>query len=389
MTETVDIPFPLPLPSRGAYLKSAARRRLERVATEFVNPLRRPKVLIAGEYFTGNLGDWVMGQVLLATSRRLGVNAGITSYQARWRGGARVIMGGGEIADAPHFSDALRISGAPERVVVCGMNPVYDLDSAPADLLERLERIRHFCIRSRSGAERLRKLLRRDDVEYRPDLAFSLYDAFRRRGAGIEPRRKRLGISLLAFYVSVQRRKCFAPDPSFHLMVADPRFRKWIPIAGERYLAMMRALVRLALEQGWEVVNIPFAEADAMLAEAGLGDLDVIRRPYSKDTTSVLTELRECERYVAARFHSHVFGLVAGTRVISVDYAGKTGGLWCDIGLDPAHQVTRLEICEKPEASAERLLASEGVSLSPERLLALARASEEGAENCVRAALLN
>lgn len=372
---------PLPLSSPAAYAAFAIRRRLHEYVWRVRSVLRKTSVQIAGEYFAGNLGDWTMGQAFLNVSRQAGIASGLISYSASSGASHRVIMGGGEIGDVYHFERAIRIAGAPERVVACGINPVHTFDRFPEELLAQIYRMPYLSVRSAQGAEIMRAVLGRSDVEFNPDPAFS-FAPFAPPRANVP---KRMAVSLLTFYLNVQNRNVFAADQTMKSVVADPEFTAQIDQAGERYIEMMKSLIRQALEDGWEVINIPFSEVDALFADTIFQDLNVKRQPYVRKPVRVLQTLRSCRRFVVARFHAHIFGLMAQIPVVSIAYSGKCTQLWNDLGLDSARQISRMDICHDPQECAARLLADEGTQLPAEQLRTLAQAAQQSIINAFEA----
>lgn len=372
---------PLPLSNPATYSTFAVRRRLHEAGWRVRNAIQRPSVLVAGEYFAGNLGDWTMGQAFLGEARQAGIRSGLTGYARAASSAPSVIMGGGELGDRSHFERAIRMAGAPERVVACGVNPVYTFDRLPSELLGQIARMPYLSVRSETGAEQMRSVLSRPDIEVNPDPAF----CFMPPGPPPGEVPRRLAVSLMPFYLSVQNRKVFAADQTLKTIVADPEFSVQIDQAGEYYIDMMRHLIAQALSDGWEVVNIPFSEVDAMFAQTILRDLPVKRIPYSRNPARVLESLQSCRRIVATRFHAHLFGLMAKVPVVSIAYANKCTQLWKDLGLDADRQITRRDVCRDPRGCADRLAGDEGARLSAEQRSALAQGARESIQKAFKA----
>ncbi len=371
------ITFPLPLIRPLDYAAFALTRRLWRMGAAWANYGSRCNVRVIGAYFSGNLGDWSMAQVVARIGREMALRPGLFDYSSGSDRLHPVVMGGGELGDAVHFGQAIHQSPAPERISACGINPVFNFGDLPPVLLKKIARFAYVSARSKAGAEAMRVALNRGEIEYNPDIAFALYSE-----KGSPPPRLAakpiLAINLMTFYVSVQGKRYFAPDRSLVSVVADPRFASAIEQAGQQYVVCMRELVRAAASNGWEVVNIPFSPVDAMFAEAVLGDLPVNLLAYSRNPLTVVDVLRKCGKFAATRFHAHVFGLLARVPTVSIGYAGKCQYLWEDLELDSGQQISRLDVCSKPEECAERIWAMRGVTLphaTLERLSGEARGS--------------
>lgn len=365
----------------SSYALFALRRKGHRLGHALLNSVRKKDICIAGSYFTGNLGDWTMGQAFLRSGDRDRARLGLVDYRCSSMSGCGLIMGGGELGDIGHFEDAFRLSGDPAKTVACGMNPVYTFSAFPDELLTKIKRMPYVSVRSKVGAELMRSVLSREDVEYNPDPAFS----FTPDSPPPNRTAKRLGISLLTFYLSLQKRRMFASDQTMKSIVADPEFAAQIDGAGLKYIEMMNRLIEQALAAGWEVVNIPFTEVDALFAESVFGKRNIKRIPYSRNPGRVLDVLRTCQRFVAGRFHAHIFGLMAQVPVVSISYAGKTHGLWQDLRLDSDLQISRLDICQKPRESADRLLEQHGVRLPSAELNRLAGQSRQSIIKAIEA----
>ena len=369
---------PILLSNPSSYNIFAVRRRMMEIGWRIRNTLCPPAVWIAGEYFAENLGDWTMGQAFLNAEAQ----AGLTSYSGGQGSAPGLVMGGGEIGDVFHFERAIQMAGVPERVAVCGINPVYTFDKFPEHLLEKICRMPYLSVRSRAGAERMRSVLSRSDIELNPDPAFCFSPETTTADVP-----KRLGISLMTFYLSVQNRREFAPDQTLKSVVADPQFASQIDQAGMRYIKMMKDLIRQSLADGWEIINIPFSAVDAMFADTVLRSQKVRRIPFCRNPMKVLETIQTCRRFVAARFHAHIFGLMAQVPVVSIAYASKCTQLWKDLGLEPELQVSRMDICSDPQKCASRLAADAGVRLSGEKLRTLAQGARQSILNAMEAVI--
>ena len=382
------VQFPVPLIRRTDYVKFALARRLWRMEAACASRISRCNVRVVGAYYSGNLGDWSMGWMTARIGRGLSFRPGLFDYSSAPDNRHPAIMGGGELGNAHHFEQILRQSSSPERIAACGINPVSNFSALPPSLLEKIARFAYLSVRSKAGADDMRAVLKRDAIEYNPDIAFGLFDQEETRQS---PRTSRpvLAINLMTFYLSVQGRRTFAPDMSLVPVVADVRFAAMLERAGQQYTDFMRTLVREALSKGWEVVNIPFSPVDAMFADAVVGDLPVRRLPYVRDPLRAIGILRNCSKFVATRFHAHIFGLLARIPTISIGYAGKCQYLWQDLNLDPGQQLSRLDVCLNPRECADRIHATSGVVLPVAILARLAndaRASVAKAYRAVAAA---
>lgn len=379
------ITFPVPMAHRGNYLLFAASRRVHRLAVAWGNRRDGCDVRVVGAYFAGNLGDWTMGQMMLRAGRFTGQRPGLFDYAHPGNPKLPLIMGGGELGNAAHFEQAIRCSRKLDAVAACGIQPTHDFANLPRELLDRISRFAYLSARSKAGAELMQRVLSRPDVEYCPDLAFGLRDSVRIRTGGLPVRsRPVLGINAMTFYLSVQERRCFAPDRSLIPVVADPHFATMLETAGGRYAGCMRQLAKDACARGWEVVSIPFSSVDAMWAEVLWQGLPVRRLPFSRDPFAALRRLEECDKWVAARFHAHVFGLMARVPTVSMAYAGKCQYLWRDLGFGSERQISRMDLCADPSGIAKRILDEDGVVLPVPELERLAGAARRDAEQAFR-----
>lgn len=375
------ISFPLPLVRRSDYARSALVRRLWRTGTSWANQWSRCNVRVVGAYFSGNLGDWSMGRMMADIGRGLSLRPGLFDYSSASAGREPVIMGGGELGNAYHFEQAMRQSPSPAAIAACGINPVFNFSGLPPALLESIARFAYVSVRSKAGADCMRAVLNRGDIQYHPDIAFGFFEEGKSREFS-RPAKPTLAINLMTFYLSVQGRRVFAPDRSLIPVVADARFAAMLETAGPQYVVLMRKLIRDALSKGWEVVNIPFSPVDAMFADAVVGDLAVRRLPFSRNPFQAIDVLRRCEKFVATRFHAHVFGFLARVPTVSIGYAGKCQYLWNDLGLAPDQQISRVEVCVDPGDCADRIHAAAGVRLS---VPALSRLAEEARRSVAEA----
>jgi polysaccharide pyruvyl transferase WcaK-like protein len=327
-----------------------------------------------------------MGREILQVGKDIGVRSGLCSYHNASQSSNRTaIMGGGELGDASHFEMALRCVPGPGYLAACGINPIHDFNNISSSLLNRIKHMAYISVRSYGGAECMRSALGRQDVSYAPDLAFSLYsrlpDLTRIRGKD----RPKLAINVMAFYLLVRDQRRFCPDFTLLPSLADQSFAAWVPYAGSRFVKYVRHLVQLACADGWQVVNIPFSRVDALFARNILSDLPVKQFAYTDNATRVIQCLAACDKFVALRFHAHIFGLLARVPTISVGYSGKCEVLWRDLGFDQEEQISRLDICIEPILSARRAWLQSGRTLSKDQLKGLSLLARESILNTYQA----
>lgn len=369
----------------SSYLLFALRRRVCAFRERLRQRLLRPDVQLVGYYYTENLGDTTMGRCLATEVTARGGRPGMGTYGPWSSRGSSFIMGGGELGDLSHFSRFLSLFPETVPYSVCGINPSFDLLRTGKQLVPRLSMAKYICARSSWGAGVLRDLIDAP-VRYAPDIAFSLApDRCARQGTG----EKHLGISLMTFYLTFQNQRHFSPDSGWvqNYRESDPAFAEMVPRAGDIYVDVMRSVIRDYVAHGWKVTNIPFSFVDHLFAKAAFGDVGGLSLlPYRGDARSAIQCMRQFDRFIATRFHAHVFALAAGVPVLSIAYSRKCNSLWSDTGCSPEAQIGRLEFCADPDRAAEFLTGARPYIIDDNarlRLAAEARASTRDAVSSV------
>ena len=95
---------------------------------------------------------------------------------------------------------------------------------------------------------------------------------------------------------------------------------------------------------------------DALAARTALADTGATFLPFHHNPTVTLRRIASCSRFVACRFHAHVFALAAGVPTNSFAVARKSSTLWSELGLPQEAQVNRLSLVTDTRSSIARLL---------------------------------
>lgn len=351
---------------------SRLRDRADQWLAGAVTRCQQPDIIQIYQRQRKNLGDWAIGRVVQDWVRTQGYSVvGTSINRKRWPvGRLGVIVGGGGI-----LGSRLRgkIAATPAPVAILGVD-VFGVDNTLSS------NVRYASARSEAGVARLRDL-GAETPAYAPDVVWAVplvwptvfEDSIESLESGARPR-PTLGINVTAWprklhYRQVQR-----------LSRGDETSEDWTVIT--EYTRAIRSIAELYLSRGWNVEAVPFAIDDELLARKLFDGTKVRVHRFSLDARKVLARLRTYNRFVATRYHSHVFALAAGTSVLSIAYGRKCEELWDYYRWPDEAQVGRKEILGGADAVVARWADCEGVRMpAAERL----RMGHEAAASLQRA----
>ncbi|NNJ26392.1 polysaccharide pyruvyl transferase family protein [Alienimonas chondri] len=346
----------------------------------------RQSIALSGAYFSSNIGDRFMGDVLYGAFQKSGIDCLRVSHGSVEAVGPRpaVIMGGGELGDESYFRRMFSVA-SPEKVFVIGTSPHCALHEAPGPLLQKIRRIPFFCVRSRWAESYMRNEIGVEQVCYAPDLVFS----GGLQSMGGVSQKGVCGVNILPFYCEIHRDGCLRPSVHLRETLArsDPDFASRLDIAHRQYMAMMKGVLDLLARQYREVRIIPFSVGDFVFSRSFFAgsQIKILSPPSSLD--QLLSEVSACELFIPTRFHALVSAMIAGVPFRPVLYSAKCVNLLSDLGVTvPGPSVDRRRILDgEPLKMAEELVGCEPIVFHRDRLAEVHAASVRSVNEIVAA----
>lgn len=357
----------------AACLGSRIHRLSIRARSEFAAAYSRARphrLGILGCYNTSNVGDLALGYAVLREALLTEPSAGMYSYSALERSGkpGLAVAGGGGILTVHPTSPLRKIArynhGSGAVGALLGLSGSIREEDLDAELLDLLQTVPFISLRSRNDVAALRPILSRPDILYYPDLAFAL-GAPDEADSSSRSEQRVLGINVCPQLMSWNGRRFQperAPTSWFCTHCADevPFYSE----IGPAYVSVMRTVVRTYIDEGWNVVAIPFACEDDLFARAVFRDMPIRFQSYRPSPDAVLASVQRCDALIATRFHAHVFGILARTPLLSVAYSRKVEDLWIDLGLPRSSVIRRREMATDPDQAIATLGSGQFVILS-------------------------
>lgn len=117
---------------------------------------------------------------------------------------------------------------------------------------------------------------------------------------------KKIGISTLAYY-----------DPRYFPIADTPKF--------EEYKSRLSRLIDFFLQQNFEVVLIPTTGIDSLVAN----EIDSQRTQTIKNHNQLISEIQDCDYFLATRMHSYIIATCLGRKSIVLNWDKKILG-YCE-----------------------------------------------------------
>jgi len=320
---------------------------------------------IFGAYNTSNIGDLCFLHVLREGCRRAGIRHRFFNLDRihEIRTGVKILGGGGgmlSLKDSSPLRLVMEARGDSAGLVgfmgVSGHLLPGELTAPVRDFISRSPLI---SVRSHEDLRFFRDTLGFSQVGFQPDLAFSLPGFFEVPApapSGI------LGINITPFLFHDHGSRFVASGevtPWFwrHFPEVAPQAR----MIALKYAALVRKIAEVHVSAGWKVIHVPFAIEDDVLARLVFAGTGVAFAPYRNDPFRLLGHIGRCCKFVASRFHSHVFSFIQDVPVVSLAYSPKCSNLFGELELPPelSLDVTQMLNVDTQEF-AMRTLASDG-----------------------------
>jgi hypothetical protein len=319
---------------------------------------------IVGSYNTSNVGDRAFAVCLNSAAKSLGLSTHIQDY-TRYelsRHARRLVIGGGGVI-GPHNTGFLRCAQHrrtfDSSVSVVGVSGAMTAEDVSEPARALLRGARFISVRDRKTQNLFQEFLGRP-VELQPDIAFSLldwYPSLTPNAADIDSNTVGLSITpVLAHKDGRDYVPNLAPSPWFAQRL--PEVSAVYSQVAPAYVRLIRSCVERLLRAGRRVVVVPFAAEDDTFARAVLAGTGARFQRFDPDPLSVFSSVARCGRFVATRFHAHVFALLARVPLLPVAYSEKCSLLVSDLTarnleMGPTHWVHEPERCVRDLSSDE------------------------------------
>lgn len=364
----MDAGFPIPLDARLKAFYSRSFIRTQWWEAEWRQRAAPPRLAVIGCYDTGNVGDLALGWTLRAILLGNGLNPQLQPLGSmeRYPIAAHAILGGGGVLtlhpNSPLPRVVARYASNAHRFALVGVSGLLTAEECSPPLREFLAAVPFLSVRSNAERRQLSFAIGRDSIRTYPDIAFGLPKVFRPRI--FEPGSKILGVSVSPVLLHARGSRFIANSaPSAWFNTHLPQEAEVYDRIGASYIDVLRATLQTYLDRGWAVRLIPFAVEDHAFARAIFRSMRVEFVPYTANPIRVFESVSGCSRFIATRFHSHVFALSSGVPCLSISYSPKCRFLWDDLNLPAAAQISPLDLVRRRAHAVELLTGQNGIVL--------------------------
>jgi len=323
------------------------------------------KTYVVGAYNTSNVGDLTFRWVLEKLAREENHSFGFLSFnqlQANLPPPSLILGGGGVIylKKGSPFEKILSLyQHRPEAVGIIGGSGDLHQSELNETYLNFMTKLRFFSTRSESE-RRSYASCKITNAVLQPDIAFALPLTHQLK---LSPRRgeKCLGINVSPFLATIGKNKiasAAAPSDWFKQHVPD-QAAVFTEIM-DAYVTLVRSAIENYSKRGWKIRAISMAVEDDLFARACFAGAPLEIVPFRADPIYVLQKMSECEKFLATRFHSHIFSMLVGIPFLSLAYAPKCQFLYDELNLDPTGRLDMVQLVQNPQAALETLMEHPG-----------------------------
>lgn len=329
----------------------------------------RPNVSVIGSVHRNNVGDMALSGAVRDRLKTYSVRSGLCSIGGgpigllQWPTGDKAILAGGAVGREKLLRRVVRkYSGVPQSVAMTGMS-FWDIDSLSQQTQHFLRSVSYLSCRNRQDVQELAE--KGIQANFAFDNAFSLPTPSAARG------KKLLGVNVVARHMAKKNGNYVSLDDN--------------PFFGPSYIKLMRRTVTRYLSMGWKIRHVPFTSDDALFSEYVFRDLDVNRMHYSPDYEKAARRVAECNRFVATRYHAHVFAIKSGTPLYSISYAPKCRLLRRDLNIPSELQVLRSNLVGRADFFADSFTSNNGFVLPESDRRSVETSAQKSIDNAIEA----
>ncbi len=337
--------------------------------------------VLGGAYHGQNLGDIALRNGFLHEVRELGVDADfipiLSSDLGRIMTPGRLVLGGGAIV-LPDVVVNLRnhFSRNPDRVAIYGAD--YADESLRGENRAFLREVPFVSCRSSLHAERVADRLGRSDVRVVPDLALHhRIPITHNHGKGGE---KVAGINVVPFLTKWTK---YGFEDNEYYPGGNAETRLQGRELAKRYRGVMRRIAEMFLDEGWQIVHLPFTPTDAVVARTVFKGLRMKHTHYSPSVRRMLSEFGQVNCVVSSRLHALVFGLISRKPVCPFFYSTKCEQMVASFQIEPSTCLRPSGLLDLNEDDAVKLLRSSALMLSHDQIEDVQTRLRESIRQCL------
>jgi hypothetical protein len=333
-------------------------------AGRFLKQVIRPvQVGVIGGYHGINLGDIALGESVSNVLTQRGISNGLqTIYNLEkwnWPKAPYAIIGGGACGyDNSMSRVARRYRNDFNKVALLGVDFMEDKYSSES--MDLMCGATWISCRSEKQADKITVLTGRTDVQFHPDLAFSLEKQLcsDQRKKGVSDKTKTLLVNIVPVYGVIEAGKIV---PSKEYMSERPDLYKNYDIMQQSYKQATRTLVSEALAKGYVVETIAFTPEDEVSAQIILETLPVKHVKYNPDTKVMLRRIAKAEWIFSTRYHATIFALKMGAKITPMAYATKNELLLKELGVSRSDFLASQDFAEGATVFPDRIFIEDNV----------------------------
>lgn len=347
------------------------RRKLQVVAKLseyhliFEQSLKRPELGLLGAFHGLNVGDNSLAKSVFIYAKDFYANIGVQNIYnfSKYPATSMAICAGGATGVQSNLVNLKnRYQLTPEKVALIGIDFSSDIDKFPESVLDFLSRICYLSCRSKSQANRVRSLLKRD-VLFHFDNAFS-YPGFRYlesyKYSTINHYKdsKILGFNSLNFFMIWVKSKGFMPG---HYLAEwykqqNSNVANYIESLGLAYINFFNDILDVYSSRKYKIIHIPFTVDDDLFARTFFKNKNIKFLKYNPNPDESIKYLSQCDLFISTRYHSLVFAIKLGIPCIPFCYAIKCTDLLQDLGFKTENAIDRMELIQTYNEALEKVV---------------------------------
>lgn len=318
--------------------------QIKHIARNVKQKLSGIPVGVIGGYHGGNLGDMALGASVITALEQRGTKTGLqTIYNLeKWPHAPYAIVGGGAVGYADSLIRvAQRYKGNFNHVALLGVD--FNEKDYVGECLELIKGAAYVSGRSEAQALKMEKISGRKDINFHPDIAFSLYRDFceKQRLSTSYKDSKKLLVNVIPLYGKLENGRMI---PSTQYESERPELYKSFEQMHTSYRNYVRGIVQKAIADGYEIETIPFTPQDATYGEFILEGLPVKHSFYHSDPLKMIKHMASAGKVLATRYHTTIFALKLGIPIFPIAYAVKNELLLQELGVDRAGFLSTVDL---------------------------------------------
>ncbi|MFL5787947.1 MAG: polysaccharide pyruvyl transferase family protein [Flavisolibacter sp.] len=339
--------------------------------------LNKVQVGIIGGYHGGNLGDMALGYSVMNILSSRGITSGLqTIYNLnKWPRIPYAIVGGGAVGYMDCLNELVkRYRGNYKNIALLGVD--FNEPDYSSDYIDLIREAAFVSCRSKAQAGRLMDISGRSNIDYHPDLAFSLLNEFcnQKRIKIKNTTSKKLLVNIVPLYGKLSDGTI---SPLSQYSSERPNLYRNFSRMQESYKKIIRETVSNAIDEGYKVESLPFTGSDAEYARIILDGLPVRHIPYNSNPIFILKYMLTADWVLATRYHATIFGLKAGIKLSPIAYATKNELMLQELGIERSNYLTTDDLANGIDQ------APEPVMVSYDKIKAWEQKSVEAINKCI------